>query len=252
MTKNILVIGDAHVNLNSSNRRFTALGNFILDKRPDVIVDIGDWCDFNTLGKYDKGSKASWGKTFKDECDLVRDANAKAFGRISRFTKYKPRIIRTLGNHEQKRINEFLHKYPELEGIVSLDYAGLSDYNCEVHDFLTPVTIDNVTFCHYFYNKDNRYSIGNAKAVLQTKMASTVWGHSHVKDFAESVDAKGNRFQAVNVGCYLDPEEMGVTYAGWQGMHRWWSGLTMLNDVTPEGNFDVSFHSTTNVFKEYL
>jgi len=99
--KNILVIGDAHATPQSSNRRFDWLGNFIIEKRPDIIISIGDWADLSTLSSYDKGTKASWGKTYKADVNSVIDSQKRTFAPIQSTTirwerKRKPGIIHRL------------------------------------------------------------------------------------------------------------------------------------------------------------
>lgn len=59
MNKTILVIPDAHASPKHNNSRFDILGKFILDRQPDIIVNIGDFADMEALCSYDKG-KASF------------------------------------------------------------------------------------------------------------------------------------------------------------------------------------------------
>jgi len=116
---NVLVIPDSHSNPSTDNRRYDWLGNFIIDTRPDVIVDIGDWADMATLGNYNKGTKKAWGALYKDEVEACRDANRRAFGSIKELNKrakksvYNPLILRCGGNHEEGRYAKFINTNPE-------------------------------------------------------------------------------------------------------------------------------------------
>lgn len=253
MTKRILkthlVIGDAHSTPGVSNRRFDWLANFIEFNRPDVIVNLGDWGSFDSLSHYTRGKKDGWGQSFKKDVAVFRDASKRAFAGIASIKGYSPSIFNIGGNHEEGRITKFLNDHPELDGTVSLDLLGLTDYGATYVPFREVKIIDGVAYSHYFYDKDSRYSLLNSRAVLLKKFHSCVWGDSHKRDFAEGVAADGRKIIALNAGCYLDPlQKMG--YAGEQGMNRWWSGLVMLHDVN-QGEFDPEFISIARVQREY-
>ena len=55
--RNLLVIPDCHAAPEYDNDRFTALGNFIVDEQPNIIVCLGDFGDMPSLSSYDKGTK---------------------------------------------------------------------------------------------------------------------------------------------------------------------------------------------------
>lgn len=251
MVKTHLVIGDAHADPNVSNRRFDWLGNFILENRPDVIIDIGDWGDFSSIGSYDKGKKEAWGKSFLKDAAAYRDASKRAFGGISKVKGYRPKIIRCGGNHEEGRINKMVNDNPELEGLVSLDKLGIGEYNEEYVPFRDIKIVDGIAYCHYFYDRDSRYPLQTARAVLTKKVHSGAFGHTHIRDFAETVRADGSRVAVTNVGCFLDPERKGFGYAGLQGVERWWSGLCLFKGVDGRGSYDLQFIGIKEIQKEY-
>jgi hypothetical protein len=244
-----LVIGDAHSNPEVSNRRFDWLANFIEHHRPDRIIDIGDWGDFDSIGKYNKGKKDAWGQSFKRDVEAYRDASKRAFGRIRSIKGYSPTLERFGGNHEEGRIDKFINDNPELSGTVSLDNLGLSDYGGRYTPFRRPKVIDGVAYCHYFYDKDSRYAIQSARAVLNKKHCSAAYGHTHIRDMAEGTRADGKRVTTLNVGCFLDPTQL-MSYAGPQARERWWSGLCLLHDVS-DGEFDTEFWSIDRVQRKF-
>jgi len=247
--KTHLVIGDAHSTPKVSNRRFEWLANFIEDKKPDVIIDIGDWGDFDSIGEYSKGTKESWGSTFERDVECFKDATRKAFGRIRSIKGYNPRLIRIGGNHEEGRIGKFVNKNPEFEGTITLSVLGLNEFGGKYVPFREPCIIDGIAYCHYFYDKDSRYPITNAKTLLQRKFMSATWGHSHVRDIFEGVNAEKRRVIALNAGCFLDPEQM-MGYAGPQGNARWWSGLVLKQDVN-NGSYDPHFYNIDYIKRMY-
>lgn len=244
-----LVIGDAHSTPKVSNRRFDWLANFIEDKRPDVIIDIGDWGDFDSIGKYSKGTKAAWGLSFKEDVECFKDATKRAFERIGSIKGYRPRIIRIGGNHEEGRIDKFVNENPELHGTVSLDLLEHRSYGARYVPFREVAVVDGIAYSHYFYDKDSRYSITNAKTLLQRKFMSCTWGHSHIRDMWEGVSADKRRIIALNAGCFLDPDQQ-MGYAGPQGNARWWSGLVLKQDVN-NGSYDPQFFGIDYLKRNY-
>lgn len=249
--KTHLVIGDAHADPKVSNRRFDWLGEFILETRPDVIVDIGDWVDMASLSTYDKGRQTAWGNSFLKDCEASKDASKRAFGRIGSVKGYKPKIIRLCGNHDQGRIDKFVNDNPELEGLVSIDKLGLDMYGAEVVSFRNIKIIDGIAYCHFFYDRDSRYPLQTARAVLTKKVHSAAFGHTHIRDFAETVRADGSRVAVTNVGCFLDPERKGFGYAGLQGVERWWSGLVRFRGVDGRGSYDPEFIGIKELQRKY-
>lgn len=234
-----------------SNRRFDWLGDFILDHRPDVIIDIGDFSDMVSLSTYDKGKQSGWNNSFLKDCEAARDASRRSFGRIKDVKGYRPRIVRLGGNHDQGRIDKFVNDNPELEGIVSVDKLGLTDYGAEYVPFREIKIIDGIAYCHFFYDRDSRYPLQTARAVLTKKVHSSVYGHTHIRDFAETVAADGRRVEVLNAGCFLDPDRKGFGYAGLQGVERWWSGLVMLHLLDNRGSFDPRFYGIKEIQKKY-
>lgn len=247
--KTHLVIGDAHSNPNVDNRRFDWLANFIEDKRPDVIVDIGDWGDFDSIGKYSKGTKDAWGSTLQRDITAYKDASKRAFGRIRTIKGYSPRIYRLGGNHEEGRIDKFVTDNPEFDGTLGVHLLGVNDYGAKYVPFKQVVIIDGIAYSHYFYDKDSRYPITSARTLIQRKFHSCTWGHSHKRDMFEGVAATGKRIIGLNVGCFLDPEQK-MGYAGPQGNATWWSGLVLKQDVD-KGSYNPQFFGIDQIKREY-
>ena len=244
-----LIIGDAHSNPDVSNRRFDWLANFIEAHRPTHIIDIGDWGDMDSIGKYNKGKKDAWGQSFARDVKAFRDASQRAFGRLRKTKGYNPSLIRLGGNHEEGRISKFINDNPELAGTISIDSLGVSDYQAKYVPFRKPIVINGVAYCHYFYDKDSRYAIQSARAVLNKKHMSCAYGHTHIKDMATGTRGDGKRVTSLNVGCFLDPNQL-MGYAGPQARERWWSGLVMLHDVS-DGEFDTEFYSIERIQRNY-
>jgi hypothetical protein len=47
------------------------IANYALEKRPDVIVQIGDWADMPSLSLYDKGKRCYEGRRYVKDIDAA-------------------------------------------------------------------------------------------------------------------------------------------------------------------------------------
>lgn len=229
------------------------IGQLIVRKRPDVVIQIGDFSDLPSLGLYDKGTKSFEGRRYKKDIAAARLAMDTLLGPLRAYNKrrretkhslYKPRLVLTLGNHEE-RIMRAVNHQPELEGIISYNDLPYEDW--EVHDYLKPVIIDGVLYCHFLANpmSGKPYS-GSALNQLAKAQHSFCVGHKQTLDVATYFSPAGKQTWGIVAGaCYLHTED----YKGWQGNHHW-RGVVMLNDVK-DGNFDPGFISLEYLKKRY-
>ena len=247
MTRKHLVIPDAHAKPGESLRRFEWLGELIMQEMPDVIIDIGDWYDMESLCVYDKGTKTAEGRSYKDDIEAGREAERLSFGRIldynnkmtrSKKKKYNPTIIRTMGNHEAPRIKRYLEKNPEMDAVSTRDVISPmgGDLDMRTFDFLSPAITDGIAYSHYFVSGIMGRPITGAHLLLSKKMMSCTMGHSHLRDWAEGMRIDGTRMQGLICGSFHDPDH-DSTYADTQAQGLWWNGLHIKNDVD-QGNYD--------------
>ena len=105
---NLLIIPDAHAAPGYDNERFTAVGQFVMDERPEYVVCLGDWADLPSLSSYDKGTRGFEGRRYQNDVASAVDAQDKFFAPIKKFNEqkrnnkekqYKPKLIMCLGNH---------------------------------------------------------------------------------------------------------------------------------------------------------
>lgn len=255
----ILVCPDAHAKPGVDNRRFTWLGKFIAERKPDVVVNIGDWYDMESLSSYDKFKKSFEGRTYKADIDAGNDAlklvelelwKSNINARNTKKKQYKPRLIALLGNHEE-RIERAVNMQRELDGTISYNDFEYSKYGWEVIPYLKSISVEGVNFSHYFSTGIMGKAVSGespALKLIRTQMASCVMGHVHTRDFAERTTAEGRRVQGLVVGCYLDPLQH-ESYAG-NANEVWWRGLVMLNNVK-NGSFDPEFISIETLKDRY-
>lgn len=234
--KKILVIGDAQVKPGHSIEYVKHIGRYIVDKRPDVIVCIGDWFDFESLSSYDRGKRSFEGRRLLLDIKAGQNAMEELFKpmhelqerqRANRKRVYSPRLVFTHGNHEY-RFDRLSEDMPELEGFVGSETLELEKYGWEVYPFLKPVEIEGIYFVHYLANPmSGKPYGGTAMNQLKTVGRSFVVGHKQVLDVAirPTIDDK-MQLGIVNGACYPHDE----AYKGYQGNNHF-RGIIMLHEA---------------------
>lgn len=236
----ILVIGDAHAKPGVSNRRFDWLGSLIVDVKPDVVVDMGDWADMESLSSYDGAKlagggvhKASFeGRRYKADIEVAVEARDRVHSKMQKAARKRPRRVALGGNHDDERINRVLGLYPELVGTLGVDDMQHETYGWEYLPFGQSALIGGFEFKHYFISGLMGKPTGGeypAAQLLKTQYRSCVAGHSHLFNEAHRTSNGGTRIQAFVAGCYLDKGQW-ENYAG-PANDMWSRGLLLLKDV---------------------
>lgn len=254
MTLKILVIPDCQVKEGVPLEHLTWAGKAIVDYKPDVVVNLGDFADMPSLSSHDiKGSKYFEGLRYKKDVEATKEAmklllaplrEAQKAQKVGKHKVYKPRMVLTLGNHEN-RIDRAVNNNPTLEGLIStkdLDY----DKDWEVHGFLHPVFIGGVGFNHYWPVGAMGRPAGAASAIINKLHMSCVAGHQQGKQIAYGKRADGKPICAIIVGSYYLHDESYMD----QLSNRHWRGLLMMNEVN-DGHFDEMFLSIEYLEKRY-
>ena len=108
-SKRILCIPDTQCKPDVDLSYMTAIGRYIADKQPDVIVHLGDAVDFPSLSSYDKGKKSFEGRRLKADLEAGHEGMTRLVTpmrelqdrqRANKKKVYNPRMVLTLGNHE--------------------------------------------------------------------------------------------------------------------------------------------------------
>lgn len=251
----IAVIPDTQVKPGQDYTFLNKLGHYLVEKQPDVIVQIGDWADMESLSTYDIGKRSFEGRRYKADIEASHEAmdalleplwtfNQKA--KKNKEKQYKPRMVLTLGNHEA-RINRAVEDDPKLEGMLSIDDLRYKEYGWEVHGFLDVVIIENVAFSHYFVTGVAGRPASTAAAQLRKTNMSSVAGHQQGKQIAYATRADGTTITSIISGsCYLHDE----AYMGAQGNKQHYRGFLMMHDVK-DGAFDEMWVSLAYLDKKY-
>ena len=250
----ILVIPDCQVRPGVPLDHLDWAGQYIVDKKPDIIVNLGDFADMPSLSTHDKaGSKVFEGLRYKDDVEVAKHAMQRLLGplkalqtaqRKNKEKVYKPRLELLLGNH-CNRIDRAVNNLPILEGTISTkDLRYEDDWN--VHPFLSPLTIEGVVFNHYFPVGLMGRPASSASAMVGKLHQSCVAGHQQGRQVAYGRKADGSSITCIIAGSFYlhDEHYMDVT------SNRYWRGLVMLHEVK-DGHFDESFISTNFLKKKY-
>lgn len=231
-----LVIPDTQVRPGVSTKHFEWIGKYIAEKRPDVVVHLGDHWDMPSLSSYDRGKRAAENRRL--HTDIAAGNEALERLTIGGARESGARLVILRGNHEQ-RIERYVDDHAELEGSVGYHLFNDRALGWESRDFLDPVTIDGVTYCHYFPRSGDG-SIGqtkrgapSARAQVLREMRTCVAGHKQGLD--THIHHTGNRtIRGIIAGsCYTHDEK----YLSPQG-RNYWRGILMLHEVR-NGDFGL-------------
>lgn len=213
---------------------------YIVEKKFDVIVVGGDWCDFPSLNSHsEKGSLPLEGTRYKDDVWVCNEAFAKFSGIIfaeinrlksGRRKRWTPRLVFLKGNHEV-RADRVINNDPKYEGIISSDDFLTPGW--ERYEFLKVVEIDGIQYSHYFKMQNSNNPIGGSCDNRLNKIgASHVQGHQVGFLYGNRVYPDGKTRHSLTAGSfYLHSEE----YRGLQ-CNTHFRGLVGLNDVR-DGDF---------------
>lgn len=250
----ILYIPDCQVKEGVPLDHLTWAGKAICDYQPDVVVNGGDFADMPSLSTHDvKGSKYFEGLRYKKDVEITKVAMQKLLEplrslqkaqKASKHKVYKPRLVLTLGNHEN-RIKRAVNNNPTLEGLIStkdLEY----EKDWEVHDFLRPVFIGGVGFCHYWPVGAMGRPAASPAAIINKLHMSCIAGHQQGKQIAYGKRADGKPICSIIAGSYYLHDEDYMDNLS----NRHWRGLVMLNEVE-DGHFDELMLSIEYLERKY-
>jgi hypothetical protein len=262
----VLVVPDSHAAPDQDLKRYTLLGRMICDVMsaatgPRAVVNIGDWFDMASLNTYDRpGSRAFEGRRYRDDIEAGLEAQRIVWREIADYNRPRRGDARLeldwhycIGNHEA-RISRCVESDPaKLDGILSLDHLTTNQpIPWQVHDFLRPVFIGGVAFCHYFTSGVMGRAVGGenpAATILRKQMVSCVQGHTHTLDFSERTsptpDGRGRKISALVCGYFGEYEE----WAGVQTNALWSPGVAVLH--ISDGGFDFSWMSYDRIEQRY-
>lgn len=250
--KKILVIPDTQVREGVPTDHLLWLSKYIVEKRPDAVIHLGDHWDMPSLSSYDYGKKSFEGRRYKKDIQAgnigiklitseIAEFNSKA--KKQKEKQYRPYMFYLSGNHDH-RIQRAVNDDAKLDGTIGMGDRDLSEW-VEV-PFLTPLNINDVIFCHYLTSGVMGRPITTAAALLSKKHQSCVVGHQQGRQVATATRADGRQLTAIICGSFYAHSE---EYMGVQGNNHF-RGIVMLHEVC-DGSFDESFVSLNFLKKKY-
>ena len=249
-------IPDTQVTPDSPTDHLDWIGRYLVEQKPDVIIMAGDFADMESLSTYDKGKRQFEGRRYIRDIKAANDAMEVLMAPIHEYNgkmrdqkgaMYRPEMHLTLGNHEY-RIQRAIDYQAELEGVLDMDHLEYAKHGWQVHPFLKPVTIDGVTYAHYFANQQSGrpYAGTSMDTRLKNIGFSFTQGHQQVFMTGERPLNNGRRVRGLVWGsCYLHDED----YRGFQanGEKR---GIAIKHEVR-DGMYDLMEVSLDFLCRKY-
>lgn len=230
-------------------------GKFLAEKKPDVIVCLGDFADMPSLSSYDAGKKSFEGRTYKADVEASRVAMQLLIDPIAdkvvsqivnKKKRWHPEMYMLLGNHEE-RINTAINLDRKLDGLISVDDLCYEKFGWKVFPFKEVVVVDGIAYSHYFTSGVMGRPVTSAKALTAKKHMSCIMGHVQQTEIDMSqFRADGTPIISMFAGCFYQHDE---EYLGPQGNvhHR---GIWLLYEVE-DGSFWPHFISMEYLKKKY-
>jgi hypothetical protein len=249
-----MVIPDTQADPGRPSDHMTWAGKYAAEKKPDVIIHLGDHWNMGSLSSYDKGKGSMEGKRYKLDIEAGNEAMDKFMAPIRKEQRrmkknkkkvWSPRMIFLLGNHEE-RIERAVNDNIQLADLISYDDFNLDQYGWESYPFLEPVVVDGVAYCHYFTSGVMGRPCSSARLLLTKKHMSCVMGHVQDRDIAFAKRADGKSMTGIFAGVFYQHDE---EYLNPQ-TNQSWRGLWMLHEVH-DGAFDEMPVSMDYLRKRY-
>jgi hypothetical protein len=253
--KTHLVLPDGQTKAGVPDEHWSWAGKFAAEKKPDTIINIGDFADMPSLSSFDVGKMSFEGRRYTDDIAATKEAMTKFTEPIekekarlirNKDKRWSPKMILTLGNHEE-RINRAINTDRKLEGLISIDDLKYKEFGWDVHPFLEVVVEDGIAYSHYFVSGAMGRPVTSAKALTTKKHMSCIMGHVQKTEIDMSqFRADGTPIISIFSGAFYQHDE---EYLGIQGNvhHR---GIWMLYEVN-KGSFWPHFISMEFLRSKY-
>ena len=234
-----LIIPDTQVKPGHPIDHLRWAGQYAVDKKPDVIIHIGDHFDMPSLSSWDVGKKSFAGRRYTDDVEAGIAAMEAFLEPIrieqqrlitNKHKRWNPRMVFTLGNHEQ-RIQRAIEGDEKLEGLIGYHDLKLEEMGWEVYDFLEVAVIDGICYSHYFTSGIMGRPVASARSMMTKKMQTCVMGHVQDRDIAYGRRADGTNIMGLFAGIFYQGHEDYLT----PQTNLSWRGIWMLHEVADGG-----------------
>ena len=176
----ILVVPDPHAHHSHNNDRADWLGKFILDRKPDMVVNMGDTFDLPSLSSFDKGKASFHGASYEKDVNAGLDFLDRMWHPIRKAKRKRPYSVFLEGNHCVPEGTEVLvngsgwvkikdvslgDEVMSLEGWTPIEKTHQVFYNGPLYKVGDRSSVSYVTKDHrvYYYNGGGRLDVKLAK-----------------------------------------------------------------------------------------
>jgi len=228
----VLVIPDRHNDPRQPHRLActTWIARLGSERRPPVVIDLGDAITVDSCSRHDRNETLKGRLKPSIKADLDNHAESLLAFERGRAPDWKPKKIKTRGNHEQ-RLWSFENEHPENEGSHTHTYAQqLLQFGWRERDFGEFAYVDGVAFSHAPINGMGR-TMGGKTATHRTGgmlSCSLVHGHTHsLRIFNDHKMGPQERITVIQAGCAMPWGE--YEHYATSGPGGWWWGVLMLS-----------------------
>lgn len=198
------IISDMQVtpsNLTQAKRTLHKIAMKVLEKKPDVLIFLGDFADMESLYRASKKYDNFDSKKFKADVRASNEA-MDYFQNLIKDLKLEQHI--TVGNHED-RINKFIENNIQISELISFDELNYHKY-MQVHQYLKVATIDGIQYSHKFVNGSGGADITSARALLKKTYGHACQGHSRKIDQFTDYKPNGEQLSTLLAGASYEHE----------------------------------------------
>jgi hypothetical protein len=255
MSRVHLVIPDVQDKPGAPKDHLTWIGKYIRDYKPNVVVNLGDFTDMESLCSYEKGKRSLEGTRIKADIESCKEAmqtllapmiSYNAQKRKNKEAQWWPEMHLTLGNHED-RLARIGNDDPQFEGLIGIDDLEYEKFGWTVHKYLKLLRLDGVTYTHYFYRPASGKPYGGS---IETRLKNIGFtftqGHQQGKIIGSHELSDGSVRRGLVVGsCYL----YNPSYRGPQAQSDW-RGVIVKHEVA-DGDYDLMEVSLDYLCRRY-
>lgn len=219
--KRVVPIGDVHAPWHSKHYCDRVV-DFIAERRPDVVVQVGDLYDLFSWGRFPRTLNLY---TPAQELAEARKVGEELWLRIRKAAP-KAKRFQLWGNHDERPAKQIMAKAPEFEEFVSKGMKSIMTFDGveTIESFRDELVIDDVCYMHGFRARLGDHAIFN-------KM-NTVCGHTHYGGVVP-INLDGRIIWELNVGYVGDRFSKPMGYTPQRRFSRWTPGVGEVDEYGP-------------------
>lgn len=216
--RKVLFIPDCHTHPGEDLSRFDCLGRLIVEQKPDLIVEIGDFMTVDSLSSWNKNKRLTMEDArFALEQDIAVKALSRLFAPLHVLQEkqrkhhsgiYRPTTVHCMGNHED-RIYRYAETHPEMSLTLFRDLAAIFSPFDHVIEYKEYYESEGILFTHAPCNAggkpvSGKYAMARAVNLVQK---STVFGHLHrreMQNLARHGMEKQDVIQVMSGGAFFE------------------------------------------------